>query len=180
MRIITHLSKYYDLRPIPADVRLSPEDIQTGLAAGLLQPGQDGALRMRITVPVPTYNTTHLAESTIVAKIIHEKTDRSRLRRTLSRKEAVALCLSEHILPKICDVEWVERVEVHDDGPDEGLLRSMLAPHTTAVNPRTQRPNIHPDTVDAHAAAYTEPATPDDHVAHIHSHIGISGKKQVS
>lgn len=182
MRVVTHLKRFYNWLPLPQATRekMSDSDIHQGLSMGILKPGSTGALLMRVTVNAPSFNTATISEGTIIAKIIQEKTQRDRARRTFSRKQAVAHVLSEHVLISECEPDWIDLFEIHDDGPDEKLLRDRLAPHHVAINPRTQRTNMDPATLDAHVAAYMEPATIEDHVAHLHDHFGVPMKKAVS
>jgi hypothetical protein len=178
MRIVTHLTKFYNWISLPADVRekMSEDDIKTALAAGILKPGAKEGYLMRVEVDVPTHNTALLSEADIIGKIIHEKTGRDRMKRTFTRRQAAAHLLSENVLVSECEADWISHFEVHDDGPDEALLRDTLAPHFKAINPRTGKPNINPEHLDAHVAAYTEKASAEDHVTHLHQHFGVAAK----
>ena len=161
MRIVAHVSKFYDWMPVPADVVVSKAD----KAAGRVKLGNDGQWLMRVPREMKSHVQINLPEHQIVAKIIHDKC-RPEGGRTLTRKQAVAFYLSEHVMPQQAHRSWITSFEVHDDGPDEALARAMLAPHV-------QDGTIDTKDVDAHIAAYIESADAEAHVAHLATHFKI-------
>lgn len=177
MRVTLHLSKFYDWVRVPDDVTLTREDI----AGPLIMPDRiPGKYRMRVEKDGPTHRDCHIAESTIVAKIIDEKVDVRRSGMTLTRKQAVA-----HVLRLLLDGHaqwsWITSVDVHDDGPDEALARAMLEPHTTAVHGRRGHLHMQPGELDEHLKAYVEPADHRAHADYLHAHFGVPAKtKEVS
>ena len=176
MRVVIHVTKYYDWEPVPKDVIVTPADI----AAGKVMPDSSGKeYRMKVLKVPPgglTQRTCTIDELTIIKKIVHEKSEVKRARRTFSRKEAVAHVIQDHLLDDM-DWGWIKKIEVHDDGPDEALCRTTLHPYTVAPHARREGMIIPPETVEDHVKAYMEAATADDHVAHLHNHYGVRGVK---
>jgi hypothetical protein len=167
MRIVVHHSKFYDWDPVPEDVVVT----QTDIASGKVKPaGRGGGWLMRVTKEMDTHTEIQIPESQVIAKIIHDKT-RPEGGRELTRKQAIAFYLSEHVMPHHAHRSWVSKVDVHDDGPDEALFRAALAPHVAAEN-------IAAEDVDAHVEAYMEPATDKDHIDHLHTHFKVKGKSK--
>jgi hypothetical protein len=162
MRIVVHLNKFYDWVPVPDDVKVTDGDIKSEK----VKPSGSGGYLMKVVKEGVTHTTVTMPEEQVIAKIIHDKT-RPEGGRTLTRKQAIAFYLSENIMPHHAHRTWITGVEVHDsDGHDESMLRAKLAEHVAAGN-------IEAGEVDAHVAAYTESATADDHVAHLHSHFKV-------
>src|ERR1019366_8635762 len=146
MRVTVHLNKYYDWVPVPEGTVLTDADKKSDK----VKPAGGGGYLMQATKKGETHTTVTLPEEQVIAKIIHDKT-RPEGGRKLTRKQALAFYLSEHVMPHHAHRTWVTKVEVHNDGPDEKMMRVMLAPHVTAGNiPATD--------VEAHVAAYMEPA----------------------
>jgi hypothetical protein len=168
MRIVLHHSKFYDDVPVPADVKVTPADI----AAGKVKPAANGGFTMRVTREIPegTHSQINLPEYEIAAKVIEEKVRRNT---TVTRKQAVALYLTEYSLPLHAHRSWLTKVEVHDDGADPAALKAELDRHVAAGN-------IDPADVEEHMAAYTQTTTADDHVDHLHKHFRINTSKAVS
>ena len=144
-----HLTKFYDWEPVPADVKVTQQDI----ASGKVKPDAAGAWKMKVTKD-PVGGTTGeimIPEEQIIAKVIHDRT-RPEGGRTLTRKEAVAFYVSEDVMPHFGQRSWVKKFEVHDtEKPDEALMRKMMAPHV-------EDGNLTPAEVEAHLIAYKEPA----------------------
>ena len=133
MRIVIHHKKNYDWMPVPAEVKTSGADWDSAVKSGKIKPSASGGWIMQVVREFDNFTTVGIPEAQIVAKIIHEKT-RPEGGRTLTRKQAVAFLLSENVLPHHAHRSWITKFEVHDDGPDEKLMREMLAPHF--VSPR--------------------------------------------
>jgi hypothetical protein len=167
MRIVVHHSKFYDWEPVPADVVVTPADISSGKVKSA---GRAGGWLMRVAKePVGgTHTMINVPEEQIIAKIIHEAT-RPEGGRTLTRKQAAAFYVSENVMPHHAHRSWLTKFEIDDDGADEAMLRKMLALHVEAVN-------IEASEVEAHVAAYTEPATAKDHADHMHTHFKVKAK----
>ncbi len=133
MRIVIHHTKFYDWEPVPRNTLVTPNDI----ASRKVKADGSGWWLMPITKAPEggTHTQVNLPEEQVIAKIIDDKT-RPAGGRTLTRKEAVAMYMSEHILPSHSHRAWLTGVEVHDDGPDEAMARAMLLPHTVAETSR--------------------------------------------
>lgn len=171
MRVVFHLSKYFDWEPVPSDVKLTAEEI----AGPLIIPGREpGTYRMRVEKDGPTTREMTINEATIIGQILYEKLDVRRSGATLTRKQAVAhvthLCLDDG--GKFCHArwEWITGIDVHDDGPSEELMKAKLEPHLTAIHGRRGRVHLTPDDHAAHLAAYSEPA---DVRGHLLAHFGV-------
>lgn len=167
MIIVLHHKQFYDDVPVEPDVKVTPQAI----SSGKVKPAANGGWTTRVTRTIPegTVTTVALPEHEIAAKVIEEKLKRNS---TVSRKQAVALYLTEYTLPAHAHRSWLTKVETHDDGPDESVLRAALDRHVEAGH-------IDPSEVDAHVAAYMEPASAEDHRAHLHAHFRIEKNKEV-
>jgi len=214
MRIVAHVSKFYDWTPVPSDVTVTQADI----TAERVKPASGGGWLMKVTKSVPTHTVATIPEEQVIAKIIHDKC-RPEGGRTLTRQQAVAFYMSENVMPHHAHKTFITKFEVDDDGPDEKMFRAQLAPHiisetdkvaacvdagthayvvqaqapvaagsiiqsaaSTSMCPScghtegadtTDSPNIPPEDVEAHVAAYMMPATAADHVAHLHGHFKV-------
>jgi len=167
MRVYLHLSQYYEWEPVPAGTEVTEDDVK----AGLVMPAHQGGYRMKVARPGPRIRECHINETHIVGRIVAEKSDVRFSGRTLSRKEAVAAVIQEQLLPGHAERNWIAKVEVHDDGPDEDMMHKHLA-HLSAI-PHARRPGqtiIPPSDIADHKARYAETA---DHAAHLSAHFGV-------
>lgn len=172
MRVYIYVTKFYNWDPVPKGAVITEQDI----ASGLVMPGRDGGYRMRVVkVPVGgTVKTCHITESLIIEKIIEEKADVRKAGRTHSRKDALAHLIADQFLPGEIEWDWITKIEVHDDGPDEALVRAKLEPHTKAEHGRRPgRKNIPAEHVDNHVAAYMAPCSAAELADHLHQHFGV-------
>lgn len=170
MRVVVRHTKFYDWEPVPSDVTVTDAD----KASGRVKPaGRGGGWLMRVTKEPEggTHTEIHVPEHQVVAKIIHDKC-RPEGGRTLSRKQALAMYLSEHVLPHHAHRSWITGFEVHDDGPDEQLARAMLAEHVKSGS-------VPAEDVEAHLAAYKETADGAAHAAHLCAHFRVNTTKAV-
>jgi hypothetical protein len=139
MRIVAHLTKFYDWVPVPLDpatgsqMKPTPADI----AAERVRPSANGGWNMKVTRDMPSHMTLHLSEADVVGKIIHEKC-RPEGGRVLTRKQAIAFYMAENHLPFHARKEWITKIEVHDDGPDPVLMTKALAAHGVSEASRVQ------------------------------------------
>jgi hypothetical protein len=177
MRVIVHLSRFYNWEDVEPDVVLKPEEI----AGPLIMPGRlPGQYKMRVERPGPKHRGVFMSEATIINKIIDERVDVRRSGQIISRRQAAA-----HVVRLSLDDgryahavwDWITGFEVHDDGPSEELIRAKLEPHATAVHGRTGRVHIPGDEHDAIVAAYMEPADAQAHVDHMHAHFRVKKKE---
>ena len=143
MHVVLHVTKFADWTPVPADVKVSQDDIMSGKVKPGRVPGSWEA-RVIKTPPGGTTHTVALSEGLTIQKQIHEKTDVKRAGRHFTRKEAVAHTIQDHFLEGF-DWSWITKIEVHDDGPDEALCRAMLKPHADADHGRRVGKNIPPE-----------------------------------
>lgn len=176
MRIVIHLTKFYDWVPVPQNVVIDPNDI----ASGKVMPGRDGGYRVRVVKLPPagkatTERTCHVSEALIVQKMVHEKCDAKRAGRSFSRREAVAHLIQDHLLDD-SDWSWIAGFEIDDDGPVESVAREILTPHTAAKHGKRPGNNIPPEHLEPLMARYMEPASAADHVDHVHAHFNVSKK----
>jgi hypothetical protein len=135
MHIAVKVSKFYDWEPVPVGVPVTPQDI----ASEKVKPNAAGGYLMKVTKSPPggTVTTVQMPEEQVIAKIIHEKC-RPEGGRTLTRTEAVAFYLGENVTPHQAHRTWIKGFDVHDDGPDEKMMRAMLAPHTVSETARVE------------------------------------------
>lgn len=181
MRVVVHVSHYASWEPVPADVKVTEQDIK----AGIVRPNaRDDGYLMRVErrhkTPDGKGADTHVAafppEDEIIAEIIqHAMPQRGGI--IMSRRQALASYLGVAVLPHHSHPKRFLRIEVEDDhGPNEALFRAMLAPYVAAVH-ATGLPLIDPEDVETLVAAYMEPATADDHAKHLHEHFRVKPKK---
>ena len=133
MHLTVHSTKFYDWMPVPDNAKVTDLDIK----AERVKPAGGGGWLMKVTKAPEggTFTMVTMPEGQIIAKIIHDKT-RPEGGRTLTRAEALAFYLSENVMPQHAHRSWITKVEIHDDGPDENMIRAMLAPHTVAESAR--------------------------------------------
>lgn len=164
MRIVVHVNKYYDWVPVPSDVQVADTDVRSGL----VKPASGGGWSMRVTKEAVSHTTVCIPEAQVIAKIIHEKT-RPEGGRTFTRRQAVAHYLAEQVMPHHAHRDWITDFEIHDDGPDEAMCRSMVQTHVDAKN-------IHQNDLELHVASYIEAADHTAHTAHLRSHFKVEAK----
>lgn len=179
MRVAVHLTKFYEKVPLEPDVqaKMTNEDIEVALQAGLLAPSATGGLLMRVPVDEPRVLHINVSEADVVEKIIHEKCDYRRAKRVFSRRQALAHLLQEDVIHHFADSSWIDRFEViDDDGPEPELLQKRLDIFTLVKSPRTGMPCIDPTHVTRHHSLYGEPVTKAEHEEHLHVHFGVAAK----
>jgi hypothetical protein len=94
MRVVCHLKRFFDWRPVPSDVAAQLTDADK--ASGLVKPNRDGSgWEMRASFAPPGGAATSacemaIPESEIISEIIDEKNDVRRSGAILTRKQAVA------------------------------------------------------------------------------------------
>ena len=161
MRIVVHHSTRYEFHPVPPGIAVEEDDKLSGRA----KPDASGTgWLMRVPVVADTETTVCLSEATLIHEMFHD----ARRSMFLSRKAAAGHFLHDHMRKHHSHPRWVTKIEVHDDGPDEALARAILTPHVAA------------DTIDAadleaHIAAYLEPADAAAHVAHMSGRFKVKG-----
>lgn len=175
MRIVVHVSKFYDWRPVPPDVKVTEKDVK----AGRVKPDANGSgYLMRVTRAEKSHTFIGVSEAEIVNRIVFNLMPQNG-GIALSRKEAVHELLAKRVMPEHAHPSHMTGFEVHDDaGPDVALFRSIVSRYTTALSDRTGEPLIDPARLDELAAKYAEPATEQDHVDHLHAKFGV--RKAVS
>jgi len=172
MRIVVHHAKYYDWQPVPEGVEVSKADI----AARRVKPDNAGTgylMRVPVEHPTGTHTEIQAGEHTIIGKIIQAYTENGRQGEILTRRAAVARLLQQNVLPHHTHPKWMQKVEVHDDGPDEKLFRSLIAPHLDADHASAPGKNIEPEDVEDLVKAYLEPVDAAGHVAHLSAHFKV-------
>jgi hypothetical protein len=169
MRVVLHLSKFYNWVPVPPGTVVTAEDVRQGK----VMPDRNGGHRMRITQQGPTTRECHISEQTLVNQIVMEKSDVRKAGRTFSRREAVAHLIMDTMLDGHAEWGWITKVEVHDDGPDEALFRATLEPLTKVKHGRRDKMVIPPAHLDDHLKVYLEPADAAAHAAHLEGHFGV-------
>lgn len=162
MRIVIHVDKHYDWEPVPDGVQVTKQDVDSLR----VKPGAGGQMMMRVTKERTTYTEIMLAEQSLVDMIL-----RGTIREgipLMTRRQAVTTMLAREVMPHHAHRSWMQHAEVHDDGPDEKLFRSLVQRQIDAGN-------IDAEELEPMVAAYMEPATADDHRDHLHKHFRMKG-----
>ena len=174
MRVIVDVKAYYDWEPVPPDVMVTEQDLRSGR----VKPGaRNGNFLMKVKKVKDTYTECMIAESTIIARIIHEMMPQEGST-PLTRKDAIGNLMAKNIMPHHAHPSFMKKFTVEDDGPDEALFRQMVTPYTVAPQEEGGEPLIHPDELESMVARYLEPSAPQDHVDHLHKRFNV--KKVVS
>jgi len=168
MRVTVQVSAYYDWERVPPDVEVTPKDVKSGR----VKPAANGGYLMRVKKVADTYTQACLSESTIIARIIHEMMP---LQGCVphSRKDAIGQLLARNIMPDHAHPGFMKGFTVEDDGPDEALFHSMIAPFTTATHEASGQLLIPPEAVQDLLAGYMEKVTPQEHVDHLHVKFNV-------
>lgn len=159
MRIVVHVSKYYDWEPLPAGVEPTESDVR----ALRVKPALDGRWLMRVTRAAETHTTVLLPEHEIVKSAIADKV---RNGETLTRHEVVARYLASRVMPHHAHRSWFTRIEVEDDGPSAELHAEHAQRHVDAGH-------IEMEDVADMLGAYMVPKTPTELAEHLHAHFGV-------
>jgi len=177
MRIHMPVSSYYEWKPVPPDVDVSPEDI----ASGRVKPAMDrpGAWNMRVTVQADTHVDVMISEEQIIKRIVDQAMPQQGYR-ALTRRQAVEHEVAVIHMPVNAHHESVKNVEVHDDGPDEAMFRAIAAPYLTAIHGASQLPLISSAMFDRLLAGYLEPADHHAHKDHLHARFGLASTGKVT
>ena len=170
MRVTIAVSAFYDWAPVPADVEVTPKDI----ASGRVKPNRSGqGFDMRLTRKKDTHTDIAIAESTIIARIIHELMPQNG-GRSLSRKEAVANLLAINVMPHHAHPKFFKGIVVDiDDGPDEEQFRASLDPYTKAIHQTSGYPLVDPEEVESIVKKYMEGADAKAHQDHLCAHFNV-------
>lgn len=176
MHITVTVDQHYDWEPVPPETEVTPQDV----SAGRVRPGQRaGTYDMRVQRKVDTHTFIALNEETIIATIVHAYTEHGKCGVMLTRAEAIARHLSTVVMPNWAHPKWMKGFEIHDDaGPNEAMIRRMVAPHLLADHGRAPGKNIEPSDLEEMVATYMQKADTAHHVDHLHKHFKVKQKKQ--
>jgi hypothetical protein len=169
MWVVADVHSYYYWAPLPKNVVVTDQDI----ASRRVKPNanNDGYLA-REKRKGDTQVTMLVSEQAIIARIIHELMPNQGCM-LMTRKEAVGQVIARNVMPDHAHPKFAKRFVVHDhhgdDGPDEAEFRRQLQPYVEAIHEASGEPLIDPDMVEEVVAAYMEPTTNEDHVAHLHA-----------
>lgn len=162
MQITVHVNGYYDWEPLPPD---AAKPTKADIESRKVKPtGNGDGYLMKVTKKADTHTSITLPESQLIAVIIDEMCRGDR--KPMTRMEAVGRYLSRHVMPHHAHRNWMQEVEVHDDGANEELFEAKIAEQVKAGNL---------DELDGPPllAAYKTPGDPQAHVDHLHVHFGI-------
>jgi hypothetical protein len=173
MRVVTQISSFYDWEPVPADVKVTPQDIK----AGRVKPSANGGYLMRVTRKHPTENTTLISEETIIRRIIHEMMPNQGCV-PHSRTEAIGQIMARQVMPDQAHPKFMTGFQIDDDGPDEKLFLALVTPYTKVTHEQSGRLLIDPEDVPMLLAKYMEKTTPQNHVDHLCAKFSV--KKAVT
>jgi hypothetical protein len=165
MRVTIHSSGFYDWEPVPADVEVKPADVK----AKRVKPTANGGWLMRVERTGDTHTDVALPENQLIAQIVQEMV---RDHQPRTRRDAVNLLLSRHVMPHHAHKSWMRKVECHDDGPDEKMFADM-------VDVQVKAGNISPHDLEEMTKLYcAEDHAPEERHAvsarSIAAHFGVS------
>ncbi len=143
MQIVVHVSGFYNWLPVPTGVEVTEAD----KLAKRVKPDASGGWLMRVPQKNDSHTDIRLPESQLIAQIVSSHV---RDHETLTRAQAASHYVLRHVLPHHAHKAWAKRAEVHDSGPDEALLRSVIAEHVVAGN-------IQAEDVEDIVTAYLQP-----------------------
>lgn len=108
MRIVIHVKKFFDWLPVPADVKVTEQDIKKRL----VKPNLGGGFLMRVEKDQATYTEIGVSEADLIAEMIVAKLKR---KVSLNRAQVVAEILSSRVMPDEAKPKWMTKIEVQDD-----------------------------------------------------------------
>lgn len=135
MRVILHVSQYYDFVPVPPDVQVTKGDVDNG---DVIPGVKDDTYKMRVPIPKASHTTIHLNEAELVEHIIYERCRPDGTGRVLTRRQAIAEFVQARHLPRHARAQWITGIDVHDEGPDAALMTARLAPHAVSEAQRVK------------------------------------------
>ena len=135
MRIIAHVTKFYDWKPVPENTEVTEADI----AAARVKPDANGGWLMRITVSMPSSTQILIGEGDIAAVIFQAKMkDGEFLNRAQAAKKRIAVDTAKHHFHRA----WISGFQVEDDGPMveafEQEFNRLLAAHLVQEEDRAE------------------------------------------
>ncbi len=173
MRVVVHLSRWYDWEPLPPEVKVTPDepesDFAKAVAAGLVKPSFGGKWTMRVERDGPTHRLIVPPESQLTAEMIDSRVGPRK--QIISRREAVGHCVAR-CLDGHAREEWITGFEVEDlRAPEEihGVAHAHLWRFVEAGK-------LDADHKDRCHAVYTTPATSVDIVGHLHARFNVPRK----
>lgn len=150
MRIVIHVSGYFDWRKAPPGLKVTEADIKSNQ----VREAADGSYQVRVPITGKTHTTVMLPENQLIQTIIRAYCEDARCGEILTRQQAVARHLASMVVPHHTHRKWMTDIEVEDDGPSEELFRAMIAPHLDADHGKAPGKNIEPEDVDELVEAY--------------------------
>lgn len=176
MRVTVHLSSWYDYEPVPNDFDKSTDEFKAALSSGLVKAASKGGHVIRVTRATDNHVTLHIPESEIAQRLLYHSLAQNGSR-VVSRKEAAADYVAICALPNFGLPVHVTKVEVHEDGPpDIAWYKGFLEPYRKGIHARTGEPIVPDRMLEPMLKAYSEPATAQDHVAHMHAKLNVQPK----
>lgn len=168
MQVVVHVSGFYEWLPVPEDVDTESAEFKKAILDRKVKRATTG-WTMRVPKKFDTHVVVNVNEEDIVQVAIQEMTRGDR--QYLNRVQCVTRLLARHVLPHMAHASEMQEFEIaHDAGP-------MLDIHDKLIAEHVECQNIDPADVDEMRAAYTEPATIDDHHDHLHKHFRIKPAK---
>lgn len=179
MRLVIHVTHFINWEPVPADVEVTADDIKSGRVKPDTH-GRGHEMAVTRSAKMVTGQETSaaeigIAESTIIARIIHDHMPQNG-GLMLTRKQAVANLLAQNIMPRCAHPKHFASITVDvDDGPDEALFRKTIEPYTVAKHASGVM-LIDPDDVETMLVRYMAEADAVEHEDHLHAHFGVTRK----
>lgn len=169
MRVLVHVSAFYDWKPVPEDVKVTQADVK----AGRVKPAATGGFLMKVTQKTQSYTTVCISEETVIQRIIHELMPAQGCV-LHSRKEAIGQILARNVMPDQAHPKFMLGFEVESDsGPDEELFHKLVSPFTTVVHEASGQVLISEEDMEAALTKYLEKATVQDHIDHLHTKFNV-------
>lgn len=167
MRIVVHVSGYYDWEPLPDGVEVTDADIKARRVKPATS-GTGGGWLMRVAKKGETHTEVCLPEEELIALLLQ---DAIRERQIQTRSEGVAKYLARHVMPHHAHRTWMDDFEVQDDGSNEAHFAKLIDEHVAAGT-------LEPEDKDAMLAAYREPVQAGHHEAHLQNHFGAKKRAE--
>lgn len=162
--IVMHVNRYYDWEPLPPG---AAEPTQRDVQSLRVKPGANGQWMMRVPKDADTHTTMHITEDDVAQHLVRDVVRYKMLR---TRREALAHHVAEVHVGHHAHRKWIKRFEASVDAPTPSDVASI----EKLVDALVEAGKLEPEDKPEILAAYTAPATSDEHVAGLHAHFGVS------
>jgi hypothetical protein len=173
MRVVVHLSRFYDWEKLPPEVHPTPDapdsDFAKAITVGLIKPSANGAWLMRVERAVDTHTLVVIPESQLSAEMIESRVGPRK--QTIGRKEAMGHAVARAMADQAQEA-WITGFEVEDlTHPDE--VASNFHAHVDRFVAAGKIPAEHKARM---LEVFTAPHSASDHVDHLHARFNVKRK----